>query len=372
METYKDMTYSVRKDGTLRKRINIDGVPKDWYDTDVKSLYNKYIETRMSGINDTYTDNCKFKICAENWLKVNTAGKAETTIKEYKYIINKYLIPYFGNMNIKKIKPHDIQILQSDLLEGKHNELAHKCIRFMNTILNDAIANGYLGKNPCMSIKQAKVIHKERQILTSTQDKILLESNHKYANFFRILRYTGMRRQEIVPLLVDKDIDLKNKKIIINKAVSFAQNQPSLKSTKNEKSRIVPIPDIIFEDLKKQVDFCKKNDIKYLFTKQTDTNAMLTQESIRCMSNSFCNEIGFTFTPHQLRHSYCTMLYYSGVGMKEAQSLMGHSSAKMVYDIYTHLDEEKDNSTSKINNFLGEKKKRNLKLRGKIRGISLF
>ena len=42
------------------------------------------------------------------------------------------------------------------------------------------------------------------------------------------------------------------------------------------------------------------------------------------------------------------MLYYSGIGIKEAQELMGHSSADMVYNIYTHLDMEKGKTYNKL------------------------
>ena len=55
------------------------------------------------------------------------------------------------------------------------------------------------------------------------------------------------------------------------------------------------------------------------------------------------------FTLHQLRHSFCTMLYYSGIWIKEAQELIGHSSADMVYDFYTHLDMEKGKPYEKLN-----------------------
>ena len=226
----------------------------------------------------------------------------------------------------------------------------------MKTILDDAISNDYLLVNPCLKIKEPPLVHKERAILTEEQDKILLNSTHKYSSFFRILRYTGMRREEITALTLD-DIDLENRTISINKAVSFAKNKPSLKETKNKKSRIIPILDIIYQDVFIRVKYCQENNIPFLFTKQTELTSMLTQESIRCMTISFCNAIGFNFTPHQLRHSYCTMLYYSGIKIKEEQKLMGHSSAKMVYDLYAHLDEQKENSATSINNYLNGVKK---------------
>lgn len=351
MAKYKGMTYTVRKDGRLMKKKQYKGQTYYLYSSSEQDLYNQYVDLNYN-LNKEQLCNGKilFKNYAQKWLKFNSSGKSEATIKEYNYIINKYLIDYFGNLPLDKIKREHIKLLQADLLEGNHIELAHKCIRYMRTICNEAIADDYIVKNPCLNIKEPKLVHKEKEILTKEQDKLLLESQHKYAPFFRILRYTGMRREEITALTID-DVKIKNKTISINKAVSFATNQPKLKETKNKKPRTIPILDIIYDDVVYVLNECKEKKSKYLFTKQTDNN-MLTQEAIRNMTDSICKDLGFKFTPHQLRHSYCTMLYYSGIKIKETQNLMGHSSAKMVYDLYAHLDAQKEDVSSKINSYL--------------------
>lgn len=367
MNKYKGMTYYKRNDGRLYKVKKHKGKSYYLYSDTEQDLYNQYIDLNYKlNTEQISSDKILFKAYAEKWLKLNSSGKAEATIKEYNYIVKSYLIKNFGNEYIDKIKREDIQRLQSDLLEDNHIELAHKCIRYMKTICNEAIIDDYLIKNPCLNIKEPKLVHKEKGILTKEQDKLLLESKHKYAPFFRILRYTGMRREEITPLTIN-DIDLQKKTISINKAVSFASNQPKLKETKNKKARIVPILDLIYSDIENVVNQCKENKQKYLFIKQTDKK-MLTQEAIRCMTDSFCKDIGFKFTPHQLRHSYCTMLYYSGIKIKETQNLMGHSSAKMVYDLYAHLDAQKDDVSNKINSYLAPKKlvKRLVKIKKKV------
>lgn len=46
------------------------------------------------------------------------------------------------------------------------------------------------------------------------------------------------------------------------------------------------------------------------------------------------------FTPHQLRHTYATLLYISGVDVKTASQLLGHSNITITLDIYTHLDKQ--------------------------------
>ncbi|MBR3133355.1 MAG: site-specific integrase [Clostridia bacterium] len=360
---YKEMTYTVRADGRLVKKMTVNDKPVYIYSNTAEDLYNQFLEKKYNDLKNIDSKECNFKTYAEKWLRIKSSGKSEATIKEYEYIINKYLIPYFGFRKMHNIKKMDIEELQSDLLECEHYELAHKCIRFMKTICNDAIDNDFLIKNPCNNIKEPKVIHKEKEILTKEQDEILLNSTHKYAPFFRVIRYTGMRKEEISALTI-QDIDLKNKTISINKAFSYVKNQPTLKETKNKKPRTVPILDIVYSDIKNQVKIAKENNQQNLFEKQT--GGVLTEEAIRCMIGSIKIDLGFKIVPHQLRHCYCTMLYYSGITIKQTQKLMGHSSAKMVYDLYAHLDEQKERVFNKINVYIKHLRKREIRLSKKL------
>ena len=39
-----------------------------------------------------------------------------------------------------------------------------------------------------------------------------------------------------------------------------------------------------------------------------------------------------------LRHTFCTNLQRAGIDIKSLQYLMGHSSASVTLDVYTHTD----------------------------------
>lgn len=54
-------------------------------------------------------------------------------------------------------------------------------------------------------------------------------------------------------------------------------------------------------------------------------------------------------TAHIFRHNYATMLYYSGISIKKAAALMGHTDTKMIMQVYAHLDDEKEQTSEKIN-----------------------
>lgn len=57
------------------------------------------------------------------------------------------------------------------------------------------------------------------------------------------------------------------------------------------------------------------------------------------------DRIRFSFRPHDLRHTFSTLLYDSNVDVKSAQYLLGHSDIKMTLDLYTHLSQERQNES---------------------------
>ena len=80
---------------------------------------------------------------------------------------------------------------------------------------------------------------------------------------------------------------------------------------------------------------------------------MLSDIAIKRMLESFRKDTGLNFSLHQLRHTFCTILYYSGISSKKAQEIMGHSSIDVTLKIYTHLDNEQEtDTTSKLNNYI--------------------
>lgn len=339
-------------------------------------LDRKVTELKYKNINNiTLDSNITLNTFADRWLEINSVGKEDATIKEYKYIVNSYIKPKLGNYVISKIKVYDIQEVVNELIENDHQRLAKKFVMYIKKILNEAMQNDIISKNPALLIKTPTYKPNERKPLTNEEDKLLIECSktHKYGLFFLLIRFTGIRKEEAAAIEIT-DIDLDNNIISINKAISFASNQGTKKTTKNRKPRNVYILDIFKDLLSKRVEYCKKNNIKYLFTKQTNEKERLSDTAITNMCSSFLlyiNKINekniveinkqlkdedkikieeIHFTLHQLRHSFCTMLYYNDIGIKEAQELMGHSSADMVYDIYTHLDMEKGKPYEKLNN----------------------
>lgn len=58
--------------------------------------------------------------------------------------------------------------------------------------------------------------------------------------------------------------------------------------------------------------------------------------------------ISFSFRAHDLRHTFATMLYDSGVDVKTAAYLLGHADIRVTMEIYTHLSEERRGSSEQL------------------------
>lgn len=69
------------------------------------------------------------------------------------------------------------------------------------------------------------------------------------------------------------------------------------------------------------------------------TNAMRTFDRLLAAAGiSRVDEHGRKVDIHALRHSFCSRLARSGVGLAHAQKLMGHADPKLTAQAYTHLD----------------------------------
>ena len=57
-------------------------------------------------------------------------------------------------------------------------------------------------------------------------------------------------------------------------------------------------------------------------------------------------------TPHFLRHTYATNLFYAGIDIKAAQYLLGHANVETTLKIYTHLQLDNDDIKTRLFSYI--------------------
>lgn len=293
-----------------------------------------------------------------------------------------YFADSLGNIAIGKIKPLDIQNLINKLeisnpATGKPSSkrTLKDYLQKLSSVFEFAIDNRVIDYNPCRKIEISRTAPKdERRALTAEEMRRVEEFHHRAQLPAMLMLYSGLRRGEASALLWS-DIDLKEKTIKVNKSINFSDNSLKLPKTKAG-IRTVHIP-------QKLLDYLKTVKHHSIYVIETASGKPMTATAWRSLWNSYMTDMNieygyggvnpFTnkkiskyspaklpmvideFTPHCLRHTFCTLLYEAGIDVLVAQNQMGHTDVKTTLGIYTHLNKiHEENSMSKLDDFLNK------------------
>lgn len=136
--------------------------------------------------------------------------------------------------------------------------------------------------------------------------------------FFETLELTGLRCSELCGLEVAR-LDLPN-------------NQAFIFQGKGKRDRIVIIPNRLAEKLRIYLD-ARKN--RYVFESGRNTKFTRRRVNQICAYYKAKSGIAKKFTPHTLRHLFCTRLAEANISQEKRAILAGNSES--VQKIYTHL-----------------------------------
>ena len=104
---------------------------------------------------------------------------------------------------------------------------------------------------------------------------------------------------------------------------------------KTHQVRIVPIPRFLVDDLAKIVDGKAPED----FVFSSPQGGLLRLSNFRNkVFDPAAKQAGLNgLTVHELRHTAASLAVSSGASVKAIQTMLGHASAAMTLDVYSHL-----------------------------------
>lgn len=217
----------------------------------------------------------------------------------------------------------------------------------LSNVFEFAEANRYTTYNPCKYVKvPSDAPQTSREALSPDEYKTILASKDKRFLAAKMAILLGLRRGELAALTFG-DIDLVNHTVHVDKAWDYKSNK--LKGPKSKAGiRSVPLPLALLQPIG-EAKF-GHDDSELVLSKN---GAVLNEYEWQQLQEYITAQSGVSFSWHQLRHTYATILYDSGTGVLEAQRFLGHSDVKVTLGIYTHLSEKTKNAAaSKIDAFL--------------------
>ena len=291
------------------------------------------------------SSNITFTELAQMFLdKYAKNNLSDTTIINYKYQLNKHILPEIGHYKINVLKKLHIQDLANK--ECEEYNLASK------TIKNDIkLISAILEKGIEWELLQTNVAHKvaipnnknkpkkEQEIYNNEEIKLLFKAledeREPFKTMVYISFYTGARRGEVLALRW-KDINFENNIIKIQQNKIKTVNGTAFKDTKNKRSREFVVPEVLMKKLKNFYNNQDKEEL--LFNIYPSTYS-------RNWSN-FVKENNLKYiTLHDLRHTNGSLLASKGVDIVTIAKRLGHLPAT-ASAYYLHAVSEEDKKAS--------------------------
>lgn len=285
-----------------------------------------------------------FEKWANKWLETYKRGvvKDHTYNFTYRSNVDKYLIPYFGKAKISDIRQIDIQKYFNTVKTDQDKPLAKSTLDKQKIILKSmfdaAIDNDLCYKNPVKNIKYQHISEStEKNVYSREEVSKIIEYAKEHDRIDIVLMLeTGIRRSELLGLQWN-DIDFTSRSMHIQRAVVQTKGKIVIDKTKTETSdRIIPFSTDLSEYLKSKAS----NSIYVIGTDKPQSPSTYAKHFKSFMSKMSEDIKCPALTPHELRHTYGTLLRESGVDIYTIQKVMGHSDISVTASIYVHNDLE--------------------------------
>lgn len=306
------------------------------------------------------------------WHEQYVVGKLrKNTVNSYKYVVYNHAIPYFGNINIKGLKPMMYQKFINDKIEsGLSTETARRIHNVINQTFKRAIQNGYIERNPCEGVQIKKREVKRLKFLEPKFVAPFLQEAYKrgtiYGLFFECLYESGMRKGEAASLQWSK-VNWKEEAFHVAQTLDF---QPDVEEelfgdTKTYHSeRVIKMRKAFMDKLKMHLKYqnqrklylgdAYQHDLNLVFCR--DDGSPLPKSTLHNAFKSCLEKVSASTLPiHSTRHTHAVMLLEAGADMKMVQERLGHGSMQITSDIYAHVSKKiETRSIEKFDSYMKE------------------
>ncbi|UIP50839.1 site-specific integrase [Ligilactobacillus salivarius] len=309
---------------------------------------NQYFKSVKSG---------KFVDVLDEWLSLHKETvKPSTLVRENSYITN-HIKPYFKNMYVDKITLRHCQDFTNKAFAAAPAAYT-QIIGIVKSILDYALRLDMIKSNPMLYVikpkRQATISDKHNNYYNKQELKKFLDvakdtSLKKYA-LFRLLSYSGMRAGECLALAWH-DLDYKNNTIAINKTLARIKDKLVIQTPKTKASnRVISLDTETIQVLKmwqleqrKQLLKLGINSMnKHQLIFSNGNNEYIYSGTVRKSIKILAKKAGIhSITTHGFRHTHATLLFASGMDIKQVQARLGHSNVQTTLNIYTHAIQDK-------------------------------
>lgn len=309
---------------------------------------NQYYKSVESG---------KFCDVLDEWLALHKETVKASTWRYIERRVKNHVRPYFKDMYVDKITLRHCQDFTNKAFAAAPVGFT-QIISIVKNTLDYALRLGMIESNPMLYVikpkKQTTISDKHGNYYNKDELKKFLaaakDTDLKKYTLFRLLAYSGIRAGECLALTWH-DLNYKNNTIAINKTLARTNNGIKIQTPKTKASiRKVSLDVETIQVLKEwqlnqrkqllKVGINAMNKQQLIFS--NNKNGFIANETVRLAIHQIAKKSGiYPITTHGFRHTHATLLFASGMDIKQVQARLGHSNVQTTLNIYTHAMKDK-------------------------------
>lgn len=304
-----------------------------------------------------YFDPARAKTLIGSFAQQWAAGLAHlkpSTVTRYRSVVRVHVVPYWGAWQLGSVTQSDVSAWIASLVScGLQPGSVRQIHRVFSLILDAAVADGRIPRNPSARVKLPRQVRGEPRFLSSREVLSLAQAAGKGELVVLTLALTGLRFGELAALRTRR-FDARRRRLTVSESVTEVGGRLVWSTPKTHQSRTVPLPPSLARRIDEAV--AAKGSDDFIFA-SPDGGPLRIGNWRKRVFDPACAAVGLKdLSPHDLRHTAASLAIASGANVKAVQRMLGHASAAMTLDVYAGLfADDLDSVAQGLDAILGER-----------------
>jgi integrase len=264
------------------------------------------------------------------WIDQHPA--APKTKATYRSVLACHIEPAFGAVKLSRVSRTAVREL---LLETMPKSVGHSTVITARTLLaaslSEAVRQRKIPENPASGIRlpHAGSARAEFEMASAAQLRIIEAAlPEQWRIVLWLMRGCGLRIGEALAVRND---NARGDMLRVEEQVLGTGQYGPLKHRRPGEYRDVPLPDYVAEKIAESSDADPARD-HYLVP-------LMRPWRFRAAWRTGANNAGLpkTFRPHDLRHTWTSVMLASGIPITDVSRWLGHRSIQLTHSVYGHL-----------------------------------
>ena len=304
-----------------------------------------------------------FEELSTRWLSLIENDLSPTTLRRYKNLLSKRILPAIGSRPVSSIKTMELDELYQGLTRkiGLSSTTVRQAHAIIRRSLRQAVMWGWINTNPAANASPPRIsrpdlsppdVDQVGELLRAATDR-----DPEFANFLHIAATTGARRGELCALRWS-NVNMDNGTLTIERSIIEVPGGLLEKDTKTHANRRIALDGDTLAVFKEQHHRAQQratligetvdNDA-FVFSREPNGGTPWTPDRVTKRFASIREELGYdNMRFHDLRHFAATRLMAAGVPVRTVSGRLGHANPSTTLSVYSHFVAASDQEAANV------------------------